>query len=157
MLDLRGLLHQKPRCTAREAENHRRTKRRCIPDRPVCGQRHLCMPTSLTCCKQMHGNFVHQLQGHKALKTYLKMPDMLHNTSMRGLPSCSRGSSSNRAILPVPSRTGRAPTSQITSATLSPFVLMLSRPQRFTATVSGYAPLFFLESRCAFKMDSPAA
>ena len=72
------------------------------------------------------------------------MPDMLHSTSTRGRPfgsSSSRGISSYRATRPVPSFTARAPMSSSTIPTDSPFVLMASKPQRFTETVSGYAPV----------------
>mmetsp|Transcript_8911 Transcript_8911/g.27048 ORF Transcript_8911/g.27048 Transcript_8911/m.27048 type:complete len:249 (-) Transcript_8911:127-873(-) len=78
------------------------------------------------------------------------MPDMLHSTSMRGRPSSSSGTSSKRATRPVPSVTGRAPTSSSTMPTLSPLVLMASRPHRLTATVSGSAPLF--ASACAWRI-----
>mmetsp|Transcript_3911 Transcript_3911/g.11358 ORF Transcript_3911/g.11358 Transcript_3911/m.11358 type:complete len:207 (+) Transcript_3911:1227-1847(+) len=71
-----------------------------------------------------------------------KIPLMLQSTSMRGRPSSSRGTSSKRAMRPVPSLRGRAPTSCSTMATDSPFVLMASKPQRFTDTVCGRTPLF---------------
>ncbi len=61
-----------------------------------------------------------------------KMPDMLHSTSTRGRPSSASGRSAKRAMRPVPSRTGAAPTRRNTIATLSPFVLIASRPHRLT-------------------------
>lgn len=44
------------------------------------------------------------------------------------------------ATLPVPSVTGLAPTRCSTMPTLSPLVLIASRPHRLTATVSGSLP-----------------
>mmetsp|Transcript_26159 Transcript_26159/g.51360 ORF Transcript_26159/g.51360 Transcript_26159/m.51360 type:complete len:210 (-) Transcript_26159:1930-2559(-) len=66
-----------------------------------------------------------------------KIPLILHRTSTRGRPNSSRGSNSNLTIRPVASFTGRAPTRASTTATLSPLVLMASKPQSVTATVSG--------------------
>ena len=61
-------------------------------------------------------------QSHPQIpQPHLKMPLMLHSTSMRGRPpSSSKGISSNRAMRPVPSRTGRAPTRYSAIATDSP-------------------------------------
>ena len=67
---------------------------------------------------------------------------MLHKTSMRGRPSSSRGINSYRATRPVFSLTDRAPSKAKTMATDSPLVLMASRPQRLTETVSGNCPSF---------------
>mmetsp|Transcript_1626 Transcript_1626/g.6167 ORF Transcript_1626/g.6167 Transcript_1626/m.6167 type:complete len:224 (+) Transcript_1626:2036-2707(+) len=81
------------------------------------------------------------------------MPLMLHSTSTRGLPfgkSSSRGISSYRATLPVPSFTERAPISSRTIPTDSPLVLIASSPHRLTLTVSGYWSSFSF--RCCFKM-----
>lgn len=63
-------------------------------------------------------------------------------THIRASALPSKGMSSNLAMRPVPSFTGRAPTRCSTMATLSPLVLMASRPHRFTATVSGKAESF---------------
>mmetsp|Transcript_77889 Transcript_77889/g.130790 ORF Transcript_77889/g.130790 Transcript_77889/m.130790 type:complete len:224 (-) Transcript_77889:276-947(-) len=68
----------------------------------------------------------------------LKMPDKFARMSMRGLPSSSKGISSKRTIRPVPSRSGRAPTSASAMASDSPRVLIASSPHNITATVSGY-------------------
>mmetsp|Transcript_10513 Transcript_10513/g.44746 ORF Transcript_10513/g.44746 Transcript_10513/m.44746 type:complete len:273 (-) Transcript_10513:305-1123(-) len=93
-----------------------------------------------------------------------KMPDMLHSTSTRGRPggsSSSRGMSSYRATRPVPSFTARAPTSSSTMPTDSPFVLIASRPQRLTDTVSGNAPSFAARccanNACAMRLPRSAA
>ena len=66
------------------------------------------------------------------------MPDKLHRTATRGRPPISlSGMSSYRTTRPVPSLIDRAPTSSKTIPTDSPLVLIASKPQRFTLTVSG--------------------
>mmetsp|Transcript_50926 Transcript_50926/g.150110 ORF Transcript_50926/g.150110 Transcript_50926/m.150110 type:complete len:320 (-) Transcript_50926:311-1270(-) len=74
-------------------------------------------------------------------KVSRKMPLREQSASTRGRPSSSSGMSSKRTTRPVCSWTGRAPMRPRTTPTLSPRVLMASRPQRFTAMVSGYAPV----------------
>ena len=77
------------------------------------------------------------------------MPDMLHSTSTRGRPfgsSSSRGISSYRATRPgALLHRARADELQHDTHRLA-LRLMASKPQRFTETVSGYAPS--LAARC---------
>mmetsp|Transcript_118494 Transcript_118494/g.330588 ORF Transcript_118494/g.330588 Transcript_118494/m.330588 type:complete len:336 (+) Transcript_118494:932-1939(+) len=66
-----------------------------------------------------------------------KTPEQLQTTSMRGRPSSSSGMSSTLLTRPRLSAIGLAPTSAKTCARLSPYVLMLSVPQRVNAMDSG--------------------
>lgn len=61
-------------------------------------------------------------------KLSLKIPERLASTSTRGRPSSGRGTSSYLTTRPVASLTGLAPTSARAIATLSPRVLMASKP-----------------------------
>ena len=101
--------------------------------------------------QQVQGRLGCEMRGERGETAHA--PLMLASTSMRGRPSSSSGSSSNRTMRPVPSFIGLAPTSASRIPTLSPFVLMASSPHSDTATVSGYAPSASL-SRCDWRMDS---
>mmetsp|Transcript_52399 Transcript_52399/g.156360 ORF Transcript_52399/g.156360 Transcript_52399/m.156360 type:complete len:273 (-) Transcript_52399:412-1230(-) len=80
------------------------------------------------------------------MKRSRKTPEQLQTTSMRGRPSSSRGMSSTRLTRPRLSAMGRAPTSASTWARLSPYVLMLSVPQRVKAMDSGSSPVWPMRS-----------
>mmetsp|Transcript_1911 Transcript_1911/g.3477 ORF Transcript_1911/g.3477 Transcript_1911/m.3477 type:complete len:236 (-) Transcript_1911:2375-3082(-) len=69
-----------------------------------------------------------------------KTPEQVTTTSMRGRPSSSRGMSLSLLTRPMLSDTGSTPTSHITWASDSPYVLMLSVPHRVSATLSGHLP-----------------
>ena len=75
------------------------------------------------------------------MKRSRKTPEHVTTTSIRGRPSSSSGIASTRLIRPSESGSGRTPTIHSTCASDSPYVLMLSVPQRTKAIDSGYAPL----------------
>mmetsp|Transcript_21243 Transcript_21243/g.42409 ORF Transcript_21243/g.42409 Transcript_21243/m.42409 type:complete len:251 (+) Transcript_21243:920-1672(+) len=76
------------------------------------------------------------------MKRSRKTPEQETTTSILGRPSSSRGMSSTLLTRPMESGTGRTPARARTWARDSPYVLMLSVPQRVKATLSGYCPSF---------------